>query len=127
MKSNREYRGYRDLKVYQLSYESAKEIQQLTKSFPGEERYSLTDQVRRSSRAIPAIISEAWKKRRYPKSFVSKLIDASGEQAETTVWLDFARDFKYLSEQDWDGLIERYEEIGAMLHAMIENPTKFLW
>jgi four helix bundle protein len=127
MRNNREYRGFRDLKVYQLSYEAAKEVHQITKAFPREERYSLTDQVRRSSRAIPAIIGEAWKKRRYPKSFVSKLTDASGEQAETTVWLDFARDFKYLREEDWERLIVQFEEIGAMLHAMIENPSKFLW
>jgi four helix bundle protein len=58
---------------------------------------------------------------------VSKLTDASGEQAETTVWLDFARDFKYLREEDWERLIGQFEEIGAMLHAMIENPSKFLW
>jgi four helix bundle protein len=127
MKNNREYRGYRDLKAYQLSFDLAKEIHQLTKDFPKEERYSLTDQMRRSSRAIPAIIAEAWKKRRYPRYFVSKMTDASGEQAETTVWLDFARDFKYLSQQDWERLTQRYDEIGAMLHSMIDDPRKFLW
>ncbi len=127
MAINREYRGYRDLRVYQLSYELAKETHQISKRFPLEERYSLTDQIRRASRAIPAIIGEAWKKRRYPRSFVSKMTDALGEQAETTIWLDFAKDFTYISEEEWKRLSSRYDEIGAMLHAMIDNPSKFLW
>ncbi len=127
MTINRDYRGYRDLKVYQLSYESAKEIHHITKRFPTEERYSLTDQIRRATRAMPAIIGEAWKKRRYPKSFVSKLTDALGEQAETTIWLDFAKDFKYISEEERKRLTAQYDEIGAMLHSMIDNPNKFLW
>jgi four helix bundle protein len=127
MKNHREYRGYRDLKVYQLSYEAAKEIHQITKGFPPEERYSLTDQIRRSSRAIPAITGEAWKKRRYPKAFVNKLTDASGEQAETTIWLDFSKDFGYIDTATWERLTETYDEIGAMLHSMIDDPKKFLW
>jgi len=75
----KEYRGYRDLKVYQLAYRLAMEIFEITKSFPAVEKYALTDQIRRSSRSVPANIVEAWYKRRYPKMFVSKLTDAQGE------------------------------------------------
>ncbi len=77
------YNGYRDLKVYQLAYKLAMDVFQITKTFPRDEKYSLTDQIRRSTRSIPANIAEAWKKRRYPKSFVSKIIDAAGEAGET--------------------------------------------
>ena len=80
-----QYRGYRDLKVYQLSYKQALEIHEITKHFPKEEKYSLTDQIRRSSRSVPAIIAEAWKKRRYQKMFVAKIVDAAGEAGETEV------------------------------------------
>ena len=127
MDKRREYRGYRDLAVYQLSYKLALRIHEITKSFPKEERYALTDQIRRSSRAIPAIIAEAWKKRRYPKAFVSKLSDASAEQAEVTVWLDFSKDFVYLKDVDYEELIAGYDEVGAMLHSMMESPRKFVW
>ena len=81
-----EYRGFRDLIVYQKSYKLAMEIFELTKTFPKEEKYSLIDQIRRSSRAVPANISAAWVRRRYPKFFVSKLLDALEEEAETEVW-----------------------------------------
>ena len=96
---NKEYRGFRDLKVYQLSYRLAVEIYEESKAFPKEERYSLTDQIRRSSRAVPANIAEAWSKRRYPKHFISKLTDSDGEAAETTVWLDFALDHGYVLKE----------------------------
>ena len=86
------YRGFRDLFVYQKSYKLGLEIYQLTKTFPREELYSLTDQVRRSSRSVPSNIAEAWYKRRYVKSFVAKLVDSSGEAAETEVWLDYSLD-----------------------------------
>jgi four helix bundle protein len=86
------YHGYRDLKVYQLAYQLALEIHEITKSFPKEEKYSLTDQIRRSSRSIPTNLAEAWKKRRYEKAFISKLIDCAGEAGETEVWLDFSKD-----------------------------------
>jgi len=79
------YRGYRDLKVYQLSYKLALEIHEITKLFPKEEKYSLTDQIRRSSRSVPTNIAEAWKKRRYQKMFVAKIVDAAGEAGETEV------------------------------------------
>jgi four helix bundle protein len=83
--------------VYQLAFDSAVRIYEITKRFPVEERYSLTDQIRRSSRSVCANIAEAWRRRRYPKSFVNKLSDADGEAAETIVWLDFALQFGHLS------------------------------
>ena len=90
-------KDHRELRVYQLAFESAVQIYELTKGFPAQERYSLTDQIRRSSRSVCANIAEAWRKRRYPKNFVSKLSDADAEATETLVWLDFALHFGYLS------------------------------
>src|SRR5947207_8906841 len=89
-------RGHRDLKVYQLAYKLAMEIFSESKSFPENERYSLTSQIRRSSRSVAANISEGFRKRQYPNMFVSKLADSDAEAAETQVWLDFARDCGYL-------------------------------
>ena len=120
-----QYRGYRDLIVYQLSYNLALEIHEITKLFPKEEKYSLTDQIRRSSRSVPAIIAEAWKKRRYQKMFVAKIVDAAGEAGETEVWLDFSKDFGYLDEAKYRELTNRYEEVNKMLNSMIEKADKF--
>ncbi len=119
------YKGYKDLKVYQLAYESAMEVFEITKKFPIEERYSLTDQIRRSSRSIPANIAEAWKKRVYPRMFISKIVDAAGEAGETEVWLDISKDADYVSKEQYDGLISRYDEVNRMLYGMIEKPEKF--
>jgi len=88
-----QYRGYRDLKVYKLSYQLALEIFEVTKMFPKDERYSLTDQIRRSSRSIPANLAEAWKKRRYEKAFVSKLIDCAGEGGRNRSLVGFFKRF----------------------------------
>ncbi len=118
--------GYRDLKVYQLAYKLAMEIYNKTKAFPKDEKYSLTDQIRRSSRSVAANIAEAYRKRQYPKMFVSKLADADGESTETQVWLDFARDCTYLSPQHRDELFRSYEEVGKMLGAMMTHPEKFV-
>lgn len=118
--------GYRDLKVYQLAYKLAMEIYNETKAFPKDEKYSLTDQIRRSSRSVAANIAEAYRKRQYPKMFVSRLADADGETAETQVWLDFARDCIYLSSQHRDELFKSYEEVGKMLGTMIRHPEKFI-
>jgi four helix bundle protein len=123
--ANEAYRGYRDLKVYQLSYGLALEIHEITKLFPKEEKYSLTDQIRRSSRSVPSIIAEAWKKRRYQKMFVAKIVDAAGEAGETEVWLDFSKDFGYLDEAKYRELTERYEEVNKMLNSMIDKVDKF--
>ena len=121
------YRGFRDLKVYQLSYQLAVAIFQVTKAFPKEEKYSLVDQIRRSSRSVAANISESWGRRKYPKSFVSKLIDSIGEADETTVWLDFSKDFKYINIEKYDSLIQKYNEVCKMLNSMINQPEKFCY
>ena len=118
-------RGYRDLKVYQLAYKLGMEIFNESKSFPKEERYSLTDQIRRSSRSVATNIAEGFRKRRYPNMFISKMADADSEGAETQVWLDFAQDSGYLSRDRRDELIEGYEEVGRMLGSMMANPEKF--
>ncbi|HKO61173.1 MAG TPA: four helix bundle protein [Pyrinomonadaceae bacterium] len=118
-------RGHRDLKVFQLAYSLAMEILRLTERFPREELYSLTDQIRRSSRCVPANIAEGFRKRRYPKMFVSKLADSDGEGSETQVWLDFALDCGYMLKTDRDRLTTGYEEVGRMLSAMIADPHKF--
>ena len=120
-----EYRGYRDLKVYQMAYQIALDIHQLTKSFPKEEKYSLTDQIRRSSRSVPANLAEAQKKRRYEKAFISKLIDCAGEAGETEVWLDFSKDFGYIKDNQYQQLMERYDEVNRMLYGMIDKADKF--
>ena len=119
------YRGYRDLKVYQMAYQIALDIHQLTKAFPKEEKYSLTDQIRRSSRSVPANLAEAWKKRRYEKAFISKLIDCAGEAGETEVWLDFSKDFRYIKTDQYQQLMERYDEVNRMLYGMIDKADKF--
>ena len=119
------YRGYRDLKVYQMAYQLALEIHELTKGFPKEEKYALVDQIRRSSRSVAANLAEAWKKRRYEKAFISKLIDCAGEAGETEVWLSFSRDFRYLDEVKYQELMERYDEVNRMLFGMIDKADKF--
>lgn len=97
----------------------------VTKTFPQEERYALTDQIRRSSRSIPTNISETWKKRLYPKMFVSKIIDAAGEAGETEVWLDLAKDTGYVAQEKYEELISGYDEVNRMLYRMIEKTEKF--
>jgi four helix bundle protein len=119
------YRGYRDLKVYQLSYQLALDIHELTKKYPPEEKYSLTDQIRRSSRSVPANIAEAWKKRRYKKSFIAKIIDAAGEGGETEVWLDFSKDVGYLEGDTYSLLMAKYDEVNRMLFGMVDKADKF--
>lgn len=118
-------RGYRDLKVYELAYKLAMEIFNESKSFPKEERYSLIDQIRRSSRSVATNIAEGYRKRRYPNMFVSKMADADSEGTETQVWLDFAIDCGYLPRDRYDTLIIGYEDIGKMLGSIIAAPEKF--
>ena len=113
------------MKVYQLAYKLAMEIFNITKTFPGEEKFSLTDQIRRSSRSIPANISEAWKKRSYQKMFVSKIVDAARETGETEVWLDIAKDTGYISVEEHKELADGYDEVNRMLYGMAEKPEKF--
>lgn len=118
-------RGHRDLKVFQLAYDLAMEIFHLSKSFPVEEKYSPTDQIRRSSRSVAANIAEGFRKRRYPNMLINKLTDCDGEATETQVWLDFAFDCGYLSKNNHDRLIDGYEEVGKMLGGMMANASKF--
>lgn len=118
-------KSYRDLEVYQLSRKLSVEIFMLTKNFNREEMYSLTDQIRRSSRSVGAQIAEAWAKRRYKKHFISKLTDADGEQQETQHWIETALDCNYLSETKKDDLLQGYASIGRMLNSMINKADTF--
>ena len=123
--ADKNYRGFRDLIVYQLSYKLAMEIFEETKHFPKEEKYSLVDQIRRSSRSVPANIAEGWKKRRYPKLFVSKLIDSFGEEGETEVWLDMSFNAGYINKEKHQYYLNKYEEVSILLNSMINHPEKF--
>ncbi|WP_134088833.1 four helix bundle protein [Olivibacter sp. XZL3] len=118
--------SFKELRVYQLAYAAARKIFLLSKSFPKEETYALTDQIRRSSRSVCANIGEGYRKRIYPKHFVTKMSDADGEATETTIWLDFALDCGYIVHDDFNNLQDTYSEIGKMLNAMINNPNRFL-
>jgi four helix bundle protein len=110
---------FRELRVYQASFQAAMRIFELSKSWPKEERYSLTDQIRRSSRSVSGNIAEAWRKRRYEAHFVSKLTDADSEAAETQAWLDYALACGYLSQPDFHELDQRYETISGGLVKMM--------
>ena len=102
-------RTHNDLEVYKLAFEAAMEIFEISKKFPVEEKYSLTDQIRRSSRSVSANLAEAFRKRKYPKAFVSKLTDSEGEAAETQVWLDFAMRCQYIDNPAHKILFENYQ------------------
>jgi four helix bundle protein len=117
--------SFRDLVVYQNARKLAKSIFELIKSFSKEEMYSLTDQVRRSSRSVGAQIAEAWAKRRYKKHFVSKLTDADGEQQETQHWIETAEDCRYLSLEQTQKLNSSLSEIGRMINSMINKADIF--
>ena len=116
---------HKDLRVYQASFLAAMDIYKLSKSFPVEEKFSLTDQVRRSSRSVCANLAEAFRKRRYPKNFVSKLSDCEAEAAETHVWLDFALACDYVTIEEYEKLYKEYDMILGMLVRMIVEPEKW--
>jgi len=116
----------KELKVYKKAYGLSMEIFKISKTWPVEERYSLTDQIRRSSRSVCSNLREAWAKRRYEAHFQSKLTDADGENSETGTWLDFAKDCGYISDEDHDRLTVECKQVGAMLGKMFNNPTPFL-
>jgi four helix bundle protein len=118
-------RSFRDLKVYQAAREAAQLVFEYSKSFPPEERYSLTDQIRRSSRAVKAMIAEAWGRRRYKAVFVNKLDEALGEATETQSWLDDAQDGQYVSTEKFNVLNSKYISIGQMLSRMIDRAGDF--
>lgn len=117
--------SFRDLIVYQKAYKLAMEIFEISKLYPKEEKYSLTDQIRRSSRSITSNIAEAWARKKYPKSFVSKLIDSLGEEYETETWLDYSKDCQYLKPEIYKELSDGYNEVRKMLISMIQNPEKW--
>lgn len=116
---------FRDLRIYQLAFESAMQIFELSGKWPKEEAYSLASQIRRSSRGVCANIAEAWRKRRYIAHFVSKLTDADSEAAETETWLSFALGCGYLLEADFRGLYRNYEGISGGLVKMMTDPQRW--
>jgi four helix bundle protein len=118
-------KSFRDLKVYQAEREAARLVFSISKSFPREEQYSLTDQIRRSARAVKSTIAEAWARRRYKKAYVNKIDEALGEAYETQSWLEDALDGAYLSKQQFDDLDNRYVAIGGMLSRMIDRADDF--
>ena len=118
---------HKELQVFQLSFEAGMEIFRLTKSFPKEETYSLTDQIRRSSRSVSGNLAEAFRKRRYPKSFISKLSDSEGESAETQVWLAYAFNCGYIDKQVFESLDDQYDHIIAMIINMSSKPGNWSW
>lgn len=118
-------KSFRDLLVYKKTRAVTREIFEVSKSFPKEEMYSLTDQVRRSSRSIGGQIAEAWAKRRYERHFISKITDAGGDQLETQHWIDTAEDCGYLSPSRADQLNSEFSEIGRMLNSMINKAEQF--
>ncbi len=120
-------RSHEELEVYQLAFQAAMEIFELTKSYPVEERYSLTDQIRRSSRSVCANLAEAFRKRKYPKSFVYKLNDCEGEAAETQVWLNFSLQCQYIDNNKHKELKEKYNKILGKLVNMSLLPEKWTY
>ena len=117
--------SFRDLIVYQKAYKLAMGIFEISKSFPKEEKYSLTDQMRRSSRSVTSNLAEAWARKNYPKAFVNKLTDSLGEEYETEVWLDYSRDANYITIDKHSELMKEYDEVRKMLISMLNHPEKW--
>src|SRR4030095_1519679 len=115
----------KETRVYRLAFELAMEIFEISKSFPKEETYSLTDQIRKSSRSVCICLIEAYRKKRYPAHFISKVTDSDMENSETSGWLDFALACKYISEAKHKDLNSKSAEIGRLLHHMVNNPDKY--
>ena len=120
-------RSHKDLDVYKMAFEAAMKIFEVSKGFPIEERYSLTDQIRRASRSVCSNLAEAFRKRKYPKAFVSKLSDSEAESAETQVWLDFALKCQYINLEIHQDLFQTYENIIGKLVNMSLNPEKWVY
>lgn len=116
---------FKDLLVYKKAFLLAMKIFEISKTFPKEEKYSLTDQIRRSSRSICSNIGEAYRKRKYPAHFVSKLTDSDSENSETQVWLDFSLACNYISKSIYDELTSNSEEVGKLLNDIINYPDKY--
>jgi four helix bundle protein len=124
-KRTNKIRTVRDLEVYRKAFDNAMEIFELSKSFPKEEKYSLTDQIRRASRSVCSNLSEGWRKRRYRAVFLNKLTDSGQEAAETQTWLEFSFHCKYINEETFNRLDDSYEHIFAMLHTMEKKADSF--
>jgi four helix bundle protein len=118
--------SHKDLEVFRKAYILAMEIYEISKTFPAEEKYSLTDQIRRCSRSVCANFGEAYRRRKYPAHFVSKLTDCDAENTETEVWIMFAFSCKYINELQFKTLSEKVAEVGRILGSMISNPEKYL-
>ena len=119
--------SFKELIVYQKAYKLAMEIFEISSKFPKEETYSLTDQIRRSSRSVSSCIAESWAKRRYEKAFVSKLTDSLGEEFETEGWLDYSHDCKYIDQDTRSRFMIEYDEVRKMLISIINNPEKWCY
>ena len=117
--------NFKETTLYKKAFSLAMEIFEKTKSFPKEEKYSLIDQIRRSSRSVCANLAEAYRKRQYPAHFVSKISDCDAESSETGVWLEFAFSCNYVTEMDYKILIEKNEEVGRLLNHILKNPEKY--
>lgn len=117
---------YSDLLVYKKAFASAMKIFEITKKFPAEERFSLTDQIRRSSRSVCANLAESYSRKKYRAHFISKLHDAEAENTETEVWLDFSLQCKYISNEEHQSLLSQNTETGKLIWFMINNPEKFM-
>jgi four helix bundle protein len=118
-------RSHKQLDVYKLAFDASMKIFEITNLFPKEEKYSLTDQIRRSSRSVCSNLAEAFRKRKYPKAFVSKLSDCEGEAAETQVWLDLSLECKYIDQQTYQELFQKYDQILGKLVNMALQPEKW--
>ena len=118
-------KSHRELDVYKLAFKAAMEIFEITKTFPKEERYSLTDQIRRASRSVCANIAEAWRKRIYQAAFIAKLSDSEGEAAETQTWLDFSISSKYIDKDTYNKLNQTYDNIIGKIVRMRTSPQKW--
>ena len=118
-------RSHCELDTYKMAFECSKEIFKLSEEFPRKEMFSLTDQIRRSSRSVCSNLAEAFRKRKYPKSFVAKLSDSEGEAAETQVWLDFCKEHKYIDLETHKKLYKTYDQILGKLVTMAMQPEKW--
>ncbi len=118
-------KNIKNIKVYKLGFDLAMKIFEISKSFPKEERYSLTDQIRRSSRTVCTCLAEAFRKRLYPAHFIAKVSDSDMENTESQTWLDFSLACKYISKEQFDELLNQSEEVGRLLNHMINNPEKY--
>lgn len=127
LERKKDLKHFRDLEVYQCAFQSAMKIFGITKSFPNDEKYSLVDQIRRSSRSVCANLAEAWRKRKYKAVFINKITDSMQEASETQSWLEFSLACKYVDKEFFQELDAEYEKIIAMLNSMEMNADKFCY